>query len=73
MIRYDPRMKILQELGINAIKYFTGLGFSCLLCMRLSFIISTLLKKLYRYNAIYVFGGYLRYKADCFGNTFALN
>ena len=73
MIRYDTSMKILQELGINAIKYLTGLGFSCLLCMRLSFIISTLLKKLYRYNAIYVFGGYLRYKADCFGNTFALN
>ena len=73
MLRYDTSMKILQGLGINTIKYFTGLGFSCLLCMRLCFIISTLLKKLYRFNAIYVFGGYLRYKADCFGNTFAVH
>ena len=73
MIRYDTRMTILQELGINTINYFTGLGFSCLLCMRLCFIISTLLKKLYRFNAIYVFGGYLPYKADTFGNTFTSN
>ena len=73
MISYDTSMKILQELGINTLKYFTGLGFSCLLCMRLCFIISTLLIKLYRFNAIYVFGGYLRYKTDCFRNTFGSN